>query len=358
VHALLKKASSVLVLVLALVLVVTVAAVAGPSVAGADGASVSGTADPGLTVTATPGIVSGGHAATLAVHIAVPGAALQLSRRYVGESEFTPRRSDTTDAYGGLSWSVSPHDSATYRVDFAGSAAWAPAYVEVRVDVRPKVTLTAFADGTLFTGGRVTLRVQVAPGRPGGIVEMQRWDSAAGTWAVLASLALDGDSKARWVWHPSQAGRQKLRARIAADAEHVAGASGARGLEVFDASNNPYGVPSKYPHLILVDRSQYKLYYYERGRVVRVFECVLGRPSLPTPLGHYKIYAKDAHMYGPYGPRRMRYLGAYAIHGTNEPWLLSRYPRNYSHGCTRLSNSHVLWLFDRVHVGTPVWNVP
>jgi lipoprotein-anchoring transpeptidase ErfK/SrfK len=63
-------------------------------------------------------------------------------------------------------------------------------------------------------------------------------------------------------------------------------------------------------------------------------------------------------MYGPYGPRRMRYLGAYAIHGTNEPWLLSRSPRNYSHGCTRLSNPHILWLFDRVHVGTPVWNVP
>ena len=354
-HALLNKASSVL--ALALVFLVT-AAIGGSSVAGAAGVSVTGTADPGLTLTATPRIVSGGHAATLAVHIAVPGATLQLSRRYVGESAFTPRRSDTADAYGDLSWSVSPLDGATYRVDFAGSAEWASAYVEVRVDVRPKVTLTAFADGTLFTGGRVTLRVRVTPNRPGGIVEVQRWDSAAGTWAVLRSLTLDGDSKARWVWHPSQAGRQKLRARIAADAEHVAGASSARGLEVFDASSNPYGVPSKYPHLILVDISKYKLYYYERGRVVRVFDCVLGRPSLPTPRGHYRIYAKDAHMYGPYGPRRMRYLGAYAIHGTNEPWLLSRYPRNYSHGCTRLSNPHVLWLFDRVHVGTPVWNVP
>jgi len=142
-----------------------------------------------------------------------------------------------------------------------------------------------------------------------------------------------------------------------ADVEHVAGSSAVRSVSVFDPSN-PYGVPGRYPHLILVDLSQYKLYYYEHGRVVRVFDCVLGRPSLPTPRGHYHIYAKDAHMYGPYGPRRMRYLGAYAIHGTNEPWLLSRYPRNYSHGCTRLSNSHILWLFDRVHVGTPVWNVP
>ena len=90
----------------------------------------------------------------------------------------------------------------------------------------------------------------------------------------------------------------------------------------------------------------------------RLFKCVLGRPSLPTPRGHFKIYAKDPDMSGPYGPFRMRYLGLYAIHGTNEPWLLDRYPRNYSHGCTRLSNTNITWLYSRVHVGTPVWNVP
>ena len=352
-QALLNKASSVL--VLALVLLVTAASVGGLSVAGA---SAAGTADPGLTFTATPGIVDRGHAATLAVHINVPGATtLQLSRRYAGESAFTWLREMTTDAQGNIAWAASPRDSAAYKVEFAGAPEWAPAYAEVRVDVRPKVTLTMSTDGAVFKGDRVTLRVQVAPVRPGVVVEVQRWDAGAGTWALVTPLTLGADSRVRWAWRPSQSGRQKLRVRIAADAEHVAAVSNVCRLEVFDASD-PYGVPSKYPHLILVDRSQYKLYYYERGRVVKVFDCVLGRPSLPTPLGHYKIYAKDAHMYGPYGPRRMRYLGAYAIHGTNEPWLLSRFPRNYSHGCTRLSNAHILWLFDQVHVGTPVWNVP
>ena len=324
---------------------------------GAAGASVAGDVDPGLTFSATPGIVSGGHAALLAVHIAVPGAALQLSRRYAGESAFTPLRALTTDAQGDLSWEAWPRDSATYKVEFSGDATYAAAGAEATVSVRPRVVLSTSSAGTVFKGDRVRVRVEVSPARPGGTVEVQRWDSGAGTWTVLTSLTLNGDSKARWVWRPSQAGLQKLRARSVADAEHVAAVSAVRKLEVFDASN-PYGVPSKYPHLILIDLSQYKLYYYERGRVVRVFDCVLGRPSLPTPRGHYRIYAKDAHMYGPYGPRRMRYLGAYAIHGTNEPWLLTRYPRNFSHGCTRLSNSHILWLFDRVHVGTPVWNVP
>ena len=353
-HAPLNKASSALVFALLLVVVAT-AAVA--FTAGAYGAPAPGSTDPELTLSAAPGTVSGGAAARLSIHIAAPGASLQLSRRYEGESEFTALRSLTTDALGDLSWAVWPRGSATYRVEFAGSAEWAPASAEARLEVRPKLTVTTSADGTVFTGDRVTLRVQLVPDRPGGVVELQRWDSGAATWVVLKSLTLDGASKAQWVWRPSQAGRQRLRARSAADADNVAVVSGTAALEVFDASN-PYGVPSKYPHLILVDRSQYKLYYYERGRVVRVFDCVLGRPSLPTPLGHYKIYAKDPQMYGAYGPRRMRYLGAYAIHGTNEPWLLSRWPRNYSHGCSRLSNSHILWLFDQVHVGTPVWNVP
>jgi hypothetical protein len=328
VHASLNKASSVLTIALLLV----VAAAAGAVfAAGASAASSAGSTDPGLTLTATPGTVRSDQSATVVAHLGVPGAVLQVSRRYAGESAFTWLKTLTADADGSASWEPRLRRTLTYRVEFAGDATYAAAGAEVRV--------------------------QVSPAHPGGTVELGRWDSAAREWSVLQSLTLDGDSRAQWVWRPSQAGRQKLRAGIAADGEHVAGFSGVRDLEVFDASN-PYGVPSKYPHLILVDRSQYKLYYYERGRVVKVFDCVLGRPSLPTPLGHFKIYAKDPNMYGPYGPRRMRYLGAYAIHGTNEPWLLSRSPRNYSHGCTRLSNPHILWLFDRVHVGTPVWNVP
>ena len=353
-QALLNKASSVLVFALLLAL----AAAAGAAfAAGAYGAPPVGSTDPGLTLTATPGTVRSDQSTRIVAHIDVPGAALQVARRYAGESEYTWLRTLTTDADGAASWEPRAQRTVSYRVEFAGDATFAAAGAEATVSVRPRVVLSTSSMGTVFTGDRVTVRVEVSPAHPGGTVELEQWDGAAGEWRVLQSLALGGDSRAQWVWRPENAGRQRLRARIVADAEHVAGASGVRKLEVFDASN-PYGVPSKYPHLILIDLSQYKLYYYERGRVVRVFDCVLGRPSLPTPRGHYRIYAKDAHMYGPYGPRRMRYLGAYAIHGTNEPWLLSRYPRNYSHGCTRLSNPHILWLFDRVHVGTPVWNVP
>ena len=351
-HALLNKAS--LILVLALLLVVTGAAVIGPSIAGA---SVAGTADPGLTLTATPSTVGSDRSSKIVTHMSVPGATLQVARRYADESEFTWVRTLTTDADGGASWEPRLRRTVTYRVEFAGDVTFAAASAEATVSVRPRVVLSTSSAATVLIGERVSVRVEVSPAHPGGTLELEKWDGAAREWRLLRSLALGADSRAQWVWRPKGAGRQRLRAHMPADVEHVAGSSAVRSVSVFDPSN-PYGVPSRYPHLILVDLSQYKLYYYEHGRVVRVFDCVLGRPSLPTPRGHYHIYAKDAHMYGPYGPRRMRYLGAYAIHGTNEPWLLSRYPRNYSHGCTRLSNSHILWLFDRVHVGTPVWNVP
>jgi hypothetical protein len=353
VHALLNKASSILVFALLL----GVAATAGVTfAAGAFGAPAPGSTDPGLTLTATPSTVLSDQSATVVARIGVPGAVLQVSRKYAGESSFTWLRALTTDADGAASWEVRSRRTVAYRVEFAGDATYAAASAEATVYVRPRVVLSTSSAGTVFTGDRVTLGVHVTPDCPGVVVDVQRWDSVAKAWTTLKSLTLGADSKARWVWRPSQAGLQKLRVRSVPDAERVAGVSAVDRLEVFDASN-PYGVPSKYAHLILVDRSQYKLYYYERGRVVKVFDCVLGRPSLPTPLGHYRIYAKDPNMYGPYGPRRMRYLGAYAIHGTNEPWLLTRFPRNYSHGCTRLSNPHILWLFARVHVGTPVWNV-
>jgi lipoprotein-anchoring transpeptidase ErfK/SrfK len=41
----------------------------------------------------------------------------------------------------------------------------------------------------------------------------------------------------------------------------------------------------------------------------------------------------------------------YRIHGTNEPWTIGR---AVSNGCFRLLNEHVIDLYDRVPVGTPV----
>jgi len=313
--------------------------------------------DGGLSLLASPAAVKYGESVRLQVRLGVPGAAVQLIRASVGDATFTPVRTLVTDAAGDASCTETPAASTVYRVEYAGDATHPASSAEATVTVRAKVSISTDAGARVRAGDAVTVKVGVEPGAAAAPVSVQQWDAGAGAWKTLVTLTLDDGARVRWVWRPRSLGRHRLRVVLSASAASPLSVSGVRSVRVYDRSDK-YGVPASYPHLILVDLSEYRLYYYEHGRVVRVFDCVLGRPSLPTPRGHFKIYAKDPVMSGAYGPRRMRYLGLYAIHGTNEPWLLSRWPRNYSHGCTRLSNAHILWLFDRVHVGTPVWNVP
>jgi hypothetical protein len=310
---------------------------------------------PTLTLTAAPPTLVSGASTTLTASIGVADVPLTLSRRRPGETDFTVVDAGVSTASGVASWTRTPPSSATFRVDFAGDATWAAASAEVSVGVRPRVTLGVSARKPLLETQRVRYTVTVRPAHPGGAVQLQRW--TADGWTALRDLTLGDDSRMTVSLPAGRPGRLTVRAEMAADVDHLVGHSTPWKVTVYDR-RNPYGTPTKLPHLILVDLSKYKLYYHEHGQVVRVLDCVLGRPGLPTPKGHYKIYAKDPHMGGPYGPFRMRYLGLYAIHGTNEPWLLDRFPRNYSHGCTRLSNTNVTWLYSRVHVGTPVWNVP
>jgi hypothetical protein len=318
-------------------------------------AVASAAEQPVLTLTTTPAALTCGASADLTVAGAAPGAALSLFRKRASDADFVKVADATTGADGSFAWSIKPPETTVFRVDQAAGQNWEAASAETTVGVRPRVTLTAVAAAPLIEGKYVRYTASVRPAHAGGAVQLQRWTGDA--WVALADVKLGDDSVGVVRLPAGKPGALVVRAQMAADAGHLAGTSRAWKRTVYD-HRNPYGVPTSYPHLIVVDLSKYKLYYHEHGVVIRVFDCVLGRPSLPTPKGHYKIYAKDPHMGGAYGPFRMRYLGLYAIHGTNEPWLLSRFPRNYSHGCTRLANSNITWLYQRVHVGTPVWNVP
>jgi len=268
------------------------------------------------------------------------------------QSAFTVIRTPQIGHGGCVSWTLYPKHSLTYRIDFAGDADWEPASAEVTVSVRPRIRLSAPA--AIYKGQKAAFVVQVSPAHPGATVQLQRKDGD--TWTDWRQVTLNAKSRAKRLWRGTAVGKTVVRAVMAADESHVAGRS--KRVTVLVRKPTPYNVPASAAHFIVVDKSQYRLYYFERGLIVRVFDCVLGKPSTPTPLGRFRIYAKDPDMGGPYGPRRMRYHGLYAIHGTNEPALLRRFPRAYSHGCTRLSNTNILWLYARCPVGTQVWNVP
>jgi flagellar hook assembly protein FlgD len=111
------------------------------------------------------------------------------------------------------------------------------------------------------------------------------------------------------------------------------------------------------------------------GERVAVFPLAMGMPGWSTPLGHTYVEAKRvwptwyppswAGMSGPVGPGRSNPLGPRAmnlapggydtgirIHGTNNPSSIGTYA---SHGCIRMYPKDVIWLFDRVPLGTKVW---
>jgi hypothetical protein len=312
-------------------------------------------AEQALVLTASPAVLTCGSTAALAVRDAAPGAALTLSRKRAGDADFVTAAEVTARKDGTFSWTVKPSKTTVFRVEQAAGDMWQAGAAEVTIGVRTRVKLVVSAPAPLVEHRRIRYTVTVRPLHPGGTVQLAR--RSGSRWEVFGEVKLGSRSSGTARLDVGAPGRLVVRAQTVADAEHLAGQSQTWKRTVYDKSNR-WGVPARYPHLILVSVHHYRLFYYEHGVMIRSFDCVTGRPSLPTPLGHFRIYAKDPHIGGPYGPYRMRYLGLFAIHGTNEPWLLSRYPRNFSHGCTRLSNANITWLYPRIPVGTPVWNVP
>jgi hypothetical protein len=113
-----------------------------------------------------------------------------------------------------------------------------------------------------------------------------------------------------------------------------------------------------------VNRELLRATLFHNGRPIWRAPVGVGRPSLPTPPGHFyvreKLRAINGPIYGPYALGTSAYApsltewpggGVVGIHGTNEPWLIPGYP---SHGCMRLRNADITRLWHLVGVGTPI----
>ncbi len=116
-----------------------------------------------------------------------------------------------------------------------------------------------------------------------------------------------------------------------------------------------------YATCIIIDKSDFKLYWIKDNRLVKAYPIAVGRTNAETPLGTWKILAKyHTDPKGVYGPRKMRMyrkvgstykFTAYNIHGTNQPWVIGT---KASAGCIRMYNADVLELFPQVPLGTMV----
>jgi len=96
-----------------------------------------------------------------------------------------------------------------------------------------------------------------------------------------------------------------------------------------------------------------RLTLFEDGQPVREYPVGIGKPSTPTPTGHFTIAEKAIVTDPSFGTRWMGLSGGqgYGIHGTYNEASVGR---AMSHGCVRMRIPDAEELYDLVEVGTPV----
>ena len=122
-------------------------------------------------------------------------------------------------------------------------------------------------------------------------------------------------------------------------------------------------------HMIIVNTKKNTLNYYVNYTLVKKFRCATGKASTPTPqrkttivnkIKNRPFYKTSIPGGDPRNPLGKRWMGlnidgtqgsTYGIHGNNNEKSIGK---NVSHGCIRMHNSEVEWLFDQVPLGTVV----
>jgi len=125
--------------------------------------------------------------------------------------------------------------------------------------------------------------------------------------------------------------------------------------------------------VIVITRGANTLRFFHGTKLVRTFPVATGQAIYPTPAGVWRIVDKQRNPWwyppiqddwakglkpvppGPSNPLGTRWMGLNApgvgIHGTDAPASIGY---SASHGCVRMQVPEAEWLFEHVHVGTPV----
>jgi lipoprotein-anchoring transpeptidase ErfK/SrfK len=135
----------------------------------------------------------------------------------------------------------------------------------------------------------------------------------------------------------------------------------------------PRRTASTFGPVIVITRGANTLRLYDGTRLVRTFRVATGQAIYPTPSGVWRIVDMQRNPWwypptydewakglkpvppGPSNPLGTRWMGLNApgvgIHGTDAPASIGY---SASHGCIRMQVPEAEWLFEHVHVGTPV----
>ena len=179
----------------------------------------------------------------------------------------------------------------------------------------------------------------------------------------------------------SQTGIAVNSPRLGSEVEHALVATGAARsvvvpMKVTRPSITMGMLAARYPAYIIVDRSAFRLRFYQHLKLADTYEIAVGMQGLETPPGMYSIQWKqvDPPWYvpkkawagalagtvvppGPLDPLKARFMsfdGGAGIHGI-DPSEYSTIGHFASHGCVRMRIPDVIALYARTPVGTPVF---
>jgi lipoprotein-anchoring transpeptidase ErfK/SrfK len=150
-------------------------------------------------------------------------------------------------------------------------------------------------------------------------------------------------------------------------------ANGSTRVHVFTRRVPAQRTVANFGPAIVITRGVNTLKLYDGHRLVRTFRVATGQAIYPTPAGVWRIMNKQRNPWwypptssswarglkpvppGPGNPLGTRWMGLDAagvgIHGTDAPASIGY---SASHGCIRMQVPEAEWLFEHVHVGTPV----
>jgi hypothetical protein len=109
----------------------------------------------------------------------------------------------------------------------------------------------------------------------------------------------------------------------------------------------------KNPYEIYIDLSEYRLYLFKDGEIIKKYPVAGGKEDTPSPFGVWKIVNKGdwGEGFGGYWMGLNVPWGKYGIHGTTRPGSIGH---SASHGCIRMFNQNAEELWKIVPHGTPV----
>jgi lipoprotein-anchoring transpeptidase ErfK/SrfK len=250
-------------------------------------------------------------------------------------------------AFRGKRWRESPHELGAHA--FAGAAVTHALYARPRARVRLRVTINA-----------QRLRHYVA-GLDRKLSRPAKDAEYVGLTSDLQPIITEGRPGLR-------VERRAMAARITRALKN----GWRRPIPLATRRVEPDVTRDTFGPVIVIMRDSHQLVLYDGPNLWQTFPVATGQSAYPTPTGDWEIVdmqvdpwwrppdsdwaqGSEAIPPGPGNPLGTRWMGLSApgvgIHATPDA---SSVGYSVSHGCIRMHVSDAEWLFEQVHIGTPV----